>query len=63
MTKKVSTIKKKEERCKDCFYAIPDMSNLSIPTQEPIMGSCKFQKYKILLNQNACYENFQKRND
>ena len=63
MTKKVSTIKKKEERCKDCFYAIPDMSNLSIPTQEPIMGSCRFQKYKILLNQNACYENFKKRND
>lgn len=63
MTKKVSIIKKPDYKCKDCFYAIPDMSNLSIKTQEPIMGSCRFQKYKVLLNQTACDENFKKRND
>ena len=63
MTKKVSTIKKPDYRCKDCFYAIPDMTNLSIKTQEPILGSCRFQPYKILLNETACNENFKKRND
>lgn len=65
MTKKVSIIKKPkvEHKCHECYWSIPDMNNLSIPTQEPIMGSCKFQRYKILLNQTACYENFKKRND
>lgn len=65
MTKKVSITKKQTscEKCKDCYWSIPDMSNLSIPTQEPIMGSCRFQKYKVLLNQNACNENFKKRDE
>lgn len=60
MTKKVSTIKHK---CCECYWSIPDMSNLSTNTHEPILGSCKYQQYKILLNQTACDENFKKRND
>lgn len=55
MTKKVSTIKS-DEVCRDCFYCIPDMTNLSFATGEPIMGSCKYQKYKFLLSQKGCKE-------
>ena len=63
MTKNVSTTKKQNFKCKECYWSIPDMNNLSIPTQEPIMGSCRFQKYKVLLNQDACDENFKKRDE
>lgn len=59
MTKKVSITKTK---CSDCYWSIPDMSNLSLKTNEPIMASCKFQKYKVLLKQEACND-FKKRND
>lgn len=52
MTKKVLNINK----CKDCYWCIPDMTNLSFASKEPIMGTCKFEKYKILLTQAACYE-------
>lgn len=52
MTKKVSITK----RCEKCYYAIPDMNNLSFASGEPIMATCKFQEYKILLTQAACDE-------
>lgn len=36
---------------KKCFYVIPDMSNLSVETGEPILGTCRYCKYKVLLSE------------
>ena len=37
--------------CKDCMNSFDhDYSNLSFDTHEPIMCSCRFSKYKVLLN-------------
>lgn len=47
-------------RCKECFYAIPKMDNLSITTGEPILASCKFEDYLILLNGLSC-KNFKQK--
>lgn len=55
MTKKVLNINK----CKDCYWCIPDMTNLSFASKGPIMGTCKYNQYKFLLNGEAC-ESFKK---
>lgn len=60
MTKKVSITRKVTSHCKDCFYAIPKMDNLSVATGEPILASCRYQPYLILLNQPSCNEFKQK---
>lgn len=53
-------VKKPTHRCIDCFYCVKDLKNLSIKTKEPILGTCKFQKFKFLLKSNYC-EHYKKK--
>jgi len=52
MIKKTQNIKHENIiKCKDCMNSFdPDYSNLSFANHEPIMCSCRFSKYKVLLN-------------
>lgn len=43
-----------EQRCRDCIYCVPDLSNPSLKTGEPILGTCKHQKHLFLINFNIC---------
>lgn len=38
----------------ECKNVVPDMRNLSVNENKPILGTCKYQKYKILLSYPAC---------
>ncbi len=51
-------IQQNSKTCKDCKYAIVDIVNLSSDLNIPIFCTCKFQKYKRLLNHHWCV-NFQ----
>lgn len=51
---KKNTDQEIELHCKDCYYAIPDESNISVVTGKPIFASCRFQKFKMLLNHDSC---------
>lgn len=46
--------------CRDCVHSEPDMSNMSFTTGRPILCSCKFQPFMMLLSHDRC-ENFQRR--
>lgn len=41
-------------RCRDCVHCVPDKSNLSFVDREPILGNCKYQTAKFLINHNYC---------
>lgn len=45
---------------KECFYVIPDMSNLSCSTGEPILGSCKYCSHMVLLSEATFCKHFKK---
>lgn len=51
--RKVKEIEKTFEFCETCAHIVPDMENLT-PDRKPILGSCKFQRYKMLLRSDKC---------
>lgn len=59
MTKKAKDIEETNHRCKDCINCVPDMTNLTIKGNKPILGSCKYREYKFLINHDYCHKNYE----
>lgn len=52
---RIKEVEKPSEFCETCIYIVPDMENLTPPPdRKPILGSCKFQRYKMLLRSDNC---------
>lgn len=45
---------------KECFFVIPDMTNLSCNTGEPILGRCKYSEHLVLLSDTTFCKHFKK---
>jgi len=50
---RIKEVEKPSEFCESCIYIVPDMENLT-PDGRPILGGCKFQRYKMLLRSDNC---------
>ena len=51
--KRIKDAEIKADFCETCAHIVPDMENLT-PDRKPILGSCKFQRYKMLLRSDNC---------